>query len=85
MLVGAPLPAGPSSFLDCISVILFAHGSGSSRHSPRNRKVARALRASGLATLLIGRRVWSAKLPFGTYLAFGGLLWLFFGRLLLSW
>ena len=34
-------------------VILFAHGSGSSRHSPRNRKVARALRASGLATLLI--------------------------------
>ena len=34
-------------------VILFAHGSGSSRHSPRNRKVARALRASGLGTLLI--------------------------------
>ena len=34
-------------------VILFAHGSGSSRHSPRNRAVARALRSSGLATLLI--------------------------------
>jgi dienelactone hydrolase len=34
-------------------VILFAHGSGSSRHSPRNRQVARALRASGLATLLM--------------------------------
>ncbi|HEV7500830.1 MAG TPA: hydrolase, partial [Vicinamibacteria bacterium] len=34
-------------------VILFAHGSGSSRHSPRNRRVARALRASGLGTLLI--------------------------------
>jgi dienelactone hydrolase len=34
-------------------VILFAHGSGSSRHSPRNRKVARALRTSGLATLLV--------------------------------
>jgi putative phosphoribosyl transferase len=34
-------------------VILFAHGSGSSRHSPRNRAVARRLRASGLATLLI--------------------------------
>ena len=34
-------------------VILFAHGSGSSRHSTRNRAVARALRASGLATLLI--------------------------------
>jgi leader peptidase (prepilin peptidase)/N-methyltransferase len=39
----------------------------------------------GLATLLIGRRVWSAKLPFGPYLAFGGLLWMFFGRSLLSW
>lgn len=34
-------------------VILFAHGSGSSRHSPRNRAVARVLRESGLGTLLI--------------------------------
>jgi dienelactone hydrolase len=34
-------------------VVLFAHGSGSSRHSPRNRYVARALQAAGLATLLI--------------------------------
>jgi dienelactone hydrolase len=34
-------------------VVLFAHGSGSSRHSPRNRAVARALRVSGLATVLI--------------------------------
>jgi dienelactone hydrolase len=34
-------------------VVLFAHGSGSSRHSPRNRYVARALRDAGLATLLI--------------------------------
>jgi leader peptidase (prepilin peptidase)/N-methyltransferase len=39
----------------------------------------------GLATLLVGRRVWSAKLPFGPYLAFGGLLWIFFGESLLSW
>src|SRR5881394_2866697 len=39
----------------------------------------------GLATLLIGRRVWSAKLPFGPYLAFGALLWMFFGQSLLSW
>jgi leader peptidase (prepilin peptidase) / N-methyltransferase len=39
----------------------------------------------GLVTLLIGRRVWSAKLPFGPYLAFGGLLWMFFGQSLLSW
>ncbi len=34
-------------------VVLFAHGSGSSRHSPRNRYVAQALRDGGLATLLI--------------------------------
>src|SRR5262245_19430558 len=34
-------------------VVLFAHGSGSGRHSPRNRFVARALREAGLATLLI--------------------------------
>ena len=34
-------------------VVLFAHGSGSGRLSPRNRFVARALQAGGLATLLI--------------------------------
>ena len=34
-------------------VVLFAHGSGSSRHSPRNRHVAGVLNESGLATLLI--------------------------------
>jgi len=34
-------------------VVLFAHGSGSSRHSPRNRYVADLLNESGLATLLI--------------------------------
>jgi pimeloyl-ACP methyl ester carboxylesterase len=33
-------------------LVLFAHGSGSSRHSPRNRSVAGALRAAGLGTLL---------------------------------
>jgi putative phosphoribosyl transferase len=33
-------------------VVLFAHGSGSSRHSPRNRFVAAELRRRGLATLL---------------------------------
>jgi putative phosphoribosyl transferase len=33
-------------------IVLFAHGSGSSRHSPRNRTVADTLRAAGLATLL---------------------------------
>ncbi len=34
-------------------VVLFAHGSGSSRHSPRNQAVSRALQQAGLATLLI--------------------------------
>jgi len=34
-------------------VVLFAHGSGSSRHSPRNRHVAGELRGGGLGTLLI--------------------------------
>jgi putative phosphoribosyl transferase len=34
-------------------VVLFAHGSGSSRHSPRNKFVAGALQVVGLATLLI--------------------------------
>jgi len=33
-------------------VVLFAHGSGSSRHSPRNRYVAEELQRSGLATVL---------------------------------
>jgi dienelactone hydrolase len=34
-------------------VVLFAHGSGSSRHSPRNRHVAGTLNDAGLATLLL--------------------------------
>ena len=34
-------------------LVLFAHGSGSSRHSPRNRYVAGVLREAGLATLLM--------------------------------
>jgi putative phosphoribosyl transferase len=33
-------------------LVLFAHGSGSSRHSPRNRRVAAALHARRMATLL---------------------------------
>jgi dienelactone hydrolase len=34
-------------------IVLFAHGSGSSRHSPRNRFVAKTLNGEGLATLLM--------------------------------
>lgn len=41
------LPGGAAA------VVLFAHGSGSSRHSPRNRAVAATLQRSGLGTLLI--------------------------------
>lgn len=35
------------------ALVVFAHGSGSSRHSPRNRAVAEALNQRGLATLLL--------------------------------
>src|SRR3989440_8701332 len=35
-----------------MGLLLFAHGSGSSRHSPRNQFVARTLNDAGLATLL---------------------------------
>jgi len=38
--------------VDAVGLVLFAHGSGSSRYSPRNRKVAADLRAAGLGTLL---------------------------------
>ena len=34
------------------AVVIFAHGSGSSRHSPRNRSVAKHLNEARLATLL---------------------------------
>ncbi|HCU23523.1 MAG TPA: hydrolase [Deltaproteobacteria bacterium] len=34
------------------SVVLFAHGSGSSRHSPRNQYVAGVLQSAGIGTLL---------------------------------
>ncbi|MFN2565548.1 MAG: dienelactone hydrolase family protein [Gemmatimonadaceae bacterium] len=38
---------------DATGVVVFAHGSGSSRHSARNQFVARRLQAAGLATVLI--------------------------------
>ena len=43
-LASPPTPRG---------LVLFAHGSGSSRHSPRNRYVADVLNNAGLATLLV--------------------------------
>jgi len=54
------IAAGPASLDGDLSlpkaargVVLFAHGSGSSRHSSRNRFVAQELRRSGLGTLLM--------------------------------
>ena len=38
---------------DPVGLVLFAHGSGSSRHSPRNNFVARVLREHGIGTLLM--------------------------------
>lgn len=38
---------------DAEGVVLFAHGSGSSRHSPRNNFVAQVLHRSGMGTLLM--------------------------------
>src|SRR5207248_5639640 len=37
---------------DASGIVLFAHGSGSGRHSSRNRRVAQTLQRAGLATLL---------------------------------
>ena len=37
---------------DATGVVVFAHGAGSSRQSPRNTAVARSLQDAGLATLL---------------------------------
>src|SRR4051812_40505487 len=50
---GAMLEGNLSVPANAKGVVLFAHGSGSSRHSPRNRYVAEVLREAGLATLLI--------------------------------
>jgi len=52
-----PIPEGEMfGFLaippDAAGIVIFAHGSGSSRHSPRNQDVAAALNEAGFATLL---------------------------------
>jgi dienelactone hydrolase len=55
--VGVPLDGGLHAGELCIpdaaaGIVIFAHGSGSSRHSSRNRFVAGTLQRAGLATLL---------------------------------
>ena len=59
-MVEVRVPAGPAELDADLTIpvrprgiVVFAHGSGSSRHSPRNRKVARALQHAGYATLLM--------------------------------
>lgn len=47
LLADFTLPPSPTG------VVIFAHGSGSRRHSPRNRYVARRLEHAGMATLLL--------------------------------
>ncbi|MFW7381329.1 MAG: dienelactone hydrolase family protein [Oligoflexus sp.] len=39
--------------IDCKGVVIFAHGSGSGRHSPRNQYTAAVFQSSGFASLLI--------------------------------
>jgi len=50
---GATLEGNLALPAQATGIVVFAHGSGSSRHSPRNRFVAQALQDGGLATLLI--------------------------------
>lgn len=51
-LAGAQLAATVVVPPEAVGVVLFAHGSGSSRHSPRNRMVAGHLNDRGFATVL---------------------------------
>ncbi len=51
---------------DARGLVLFAHGSGSSRHSPRNNHVARVLQAQGSGTLLLDLLTLSENLDYHT-------------------
>lgn len=50
---GAKIPGSLCVPENAEGIVIFAHGSGSSRHSRRNRYVAHVLNKAGLATLLI--------------------------------
>jgi putative phosphoribosyl transferase len=51
------------------ALVLFAHGSGSSRHSPRNRSVAAALNEAGLAAVLILTQMPSPSWQWGPFVS----------------
>ena len=71
---------GDLKFLACIGAflgwraVLFAIFAGSLYGS-----------AIGLVTLILGKRVWSLKLPFGPYLALGAITWMFCGDSIVHW
>jgi leader peptidase (prepilin peptidase) / N-methyltransferase len=71
---------GDLKFLACIGsflgwrAVLFAIFAGSLYGS-----------AIGLVTLVLGKRVWSLKLPFGPYLALGAVTWMFCGDSIVRW
>jgi dienelactone hydrolase len=52
-IAGASLEADMNLPMAARGVVVFAHGSGSSRHSPRNRYVAEELQGAGLGTVLV--------------------------------
>ena len=52
LVKGVTLGANLAIPSEAVGLVVFAHGSGSSRHSPRNQYVARVLREAGLGTLL---------------------------------
>ena len=54
------MPAEP------LGLVLFAHGSGSSRHSPRNNVVVRVLRDQGMGTLLLDLLTLAEDLDYQT-------------------
>lgn len=60
MIEQVTIPAGRGEVIEAdiageasVGTVLFAHGSGSSRHSPRNRHVAAVLQDAGLQTVLL--------------------------------
>lgn len=59
---GPPLAADLVLPERAVGLVLFAHGSGSDRHSPRNRQVAAVLQDAGLATLLLDLGSWGQPL-----------------------